>query len=907
MNVNDLIKNYSLIDDMSSFVTIINNTFNEEQKINILRNETFIKDITPELLELILSNMKFESVFNMLQNKKILEKINNINVNINETYKGLIISYLNSDSLIKKTSSIMLTKLLLKLDKEEINNYLSNIKIKEKLNNDDIIYIATNKNIILDNINKLNNDELYLYINNMLFKNKNIDIINNKDSVKKLFNINNKVLNKINFSEVKYLYETINTKSIITIQDNTYNVNNYKGILSLYLFYGFDNAKRIANQVQNFTIKDANNLINDLTNQKLYQFKLDNYQLFDNMPHKVINELKKDNNINNIINNPYLKNIISLSRIYNYDILINNIQSYYKEDINNRDIKMYNIINSFVNNIYNIQKNKYYINIKNKISKDFNIKSNILYNLKNNLTTSYIKSLKMKILINTLKDNNKVKYQDFYKNKIDIININNIYCKKLSHNEIDLNSIIKYVLYPYANNTFNIDVIINNLGLENNKDYKDIINSIINKTINFNNYYIDTTKTKIYFYKDINNYIDNMHLNIPFNHYYFEPQKKILSISDYAKLFSGYDLNKSITHKKSIYNFIKKNNLLISYSNKYLDETFDLGFVISNYDDLYNKHKNNITLSNINYLIYNNLNNPILKKISINTYNYLFENNHNINIENILNRYTNNLLTNDLNIPFIKGITNNISYELINNHDEEILKYKDNYNYLRLKDIVTNKIISIIKIERINNILIINTNNKIDNTIINNIGNELLNNIPDINIVLTNNINYYGININSKLLKLPEKEYKIICSNKDIDENINDKIISNKYPRKRNKYKVISNILTNKDIVNLETIISLYSLDKSILNNTYSEIYYGDDWIITKSLKNEIQVYNQNKYNEDEINSLLTKINKVEQNVLLLFCNFNRITYLYFDSISKEDLKSNIYLLSTLLGNVSNS
>ena len=248
--IKNILNDYSLLSkfNIPTMVTIINNYCNDDEKIKYLRNEQFIKEIPSYLLELIFTNMQFESVFNMLQNKEILNKINNLDVYIDNTYPGLVTSYLNSESLVKKTSSIMLSKPLNTLKQNEINDFINKKYIKNKLSNKNLIDLAINNNIILNETDKLSQEELEYYIDNILQKTKNIDIINNNTIAKRIFNLNDNTLNKINFDEVKYLYEAINTKSVITIQDNPHTIKSYKAILSLYLVYGFKDAKKLINE-----------------------------------------------------------------------------------------------------------------------------------------------------------------------------------------------------------------------------------------------------------------------------------------------------------------------------------------------------------------------------------------------------------------------------------------------------------------------------------------------------------------------------------------------------------------------------------------------------------------------------------------------------------------------------------
>ena len=846
LNDNNLLFNYEL----PSMVMIINNYFNDQQKMSILRNERFINMVNTLLLEQILTNMHFESVFNMLQNKNILDKINNLDVCVINPYPKLVISYLNSKSLISKTSSNMIYKLLLNLDNTDVENYLSKKYILDKIDNIKLVELAINKDIDI-NTSKLNNNELEKYIDNKLLKTKNIDYINNKDITKRLFNLTNDTLKRINFDEVKYLYESINTKSIITIQDNNCSIRNYKGVLSLYLIFGFDHAKKIANKELTFTVKQADTIINKLTDLDLYQFKINNYKIFDNMFNKVINELDKYNNIYEIKDSAYLRNVVSLSNLYNYKYLINEINNYYLNK--NKEI-IYKSINDLLSVIYNKQKDIYYKDNKNKVVNLFSIKNSTIYNYKNKYSSLFIKKLKIRLLIDTLKANNKDAYKDYYKNNIDVTNINNIYSSKLSKDNIDLESVINYILIPYAYDYNN--------NLFNNNDYSEIIEQVINKTINFINYYVDTLKTKMKYYDDYENYINNIKINIPFNHYNYEYNNKILGINDYYKLFNGYDLNKKIKNKNKLLKFMNDNKLFNLLSSNYFDNNiYNIGFVINYFDNM-----KDIKLENINISLLNYLNNIIPNYISINSFNKILESNISLNIDDIQNNYINNLKINEYPIPYIKGIIDNNNYELIDLHSEEVLVYNNNCYYIKVNN---NCILSIKRI--METIIISNYIGYCSNNIIKDIADNILSN-SDICLVLTDINDYHGIKINSSLINLNiDDDLYLISSKKDIDESINKNNGIN-YLRKRNKYKTVDYFSSDEDMKYIKILINIYSLDKSILNNNYIKLYYGDDWIITVDYNNNYKVYNENEFNKDEIDYILkNKVEQLSSTFLILF------------------------------------
>src|SRR5574344_163893 len=204
-SLNEIIFNYNYLKkfDFENILTIINNYFNNDDKTKILRNEEFIANVPSYILENILNNMPFMLAFNMLQNTTILNKVNNININVCQGDVDIIKGYLNFEKLIIKTKSIMIFNMLKEINKEDILIYLNKDYIINRLTNKEIMQLTLNFNIKLNqfiNLNTIDNITIRKYYDEYLKKYKNIDEINSQDMIIRLFDINNALVKKIDFN-----------------------------------------------------------------------------------------------------------------------------------------------------------------------------------------------------------------------------------------------------------------------------------------------------------------------------------------------------------------------------------------------------------------------------------------------------------------------------------------------------------------------------------------------------------------------------------------------------------------------------------------------------------------------------------------------------------------------------------
>ena len=304
-----------------------------------------------------------------------------------------------------------------------------------------------------------------------------------------------------------------------------------------------------------------------------------------------------------------------------------------------------------------------------------------------------------------------------------------------------------------------------------------------------------------------------------------------------CKDFNVY--NKDIQYREGIIEILKKEN--------------DFDIII-----IYENLKGNINLENLIEEI-KKINNKIKLIFILEKENKLLEN---LLLEkNIKNIFYNNKINFDDFINEIKKLEFNkeeiLKKEIINlkkiieNKNNEILKYKNNYNIkiknkLNNKNKINNKIIILIsedELEKeifIKNIIFYLENKKIllfnFNIKINNIKKN--NKIKIINLKNKKiNKNNYNNEINKILNKL-KKQYDLILIN--LNKNINEKIIFNNYE----KIIIISklNLLNIKKLNNLINIInSKYFLEKNKINILFN---YENKLLINKKiLKNIFNKY----------------------------------------------------------------
>ena len=450
-------------------INIILNIKSEDDKLFLLRDTNFISEMPSFILELIINNISLTSALNMFQNEELLNKIQDINIDLSHKDIIFIKDYLNNNFLVNKTNHNMLKKMLINSSKQDIISYLTNTTILNKLTNIDIIEIATIKKIDLKSINlinRFNKNELIKYINQSCKSKINYDIVTN-DYIKSIF------FNKdIDENEFKYLYDFLSTKSNQHIKNINHNLSTYKAVLSLYLLFGFDKSINI--------LQDKHKSINDIVN------------IFEGLD---INKLKINNELIDFVNTYFMEFFKRKQNniVFSLGNMINNYDDNYKKLNSLKDIDDY-LLNKY--NTYHLPKTI----LKDNINKDFSTVEDSLEQINN--------ILNYESKINIIGKNNTYSYQTLNKerkllnNNINVLDYDFII-------EIDYNNQIYY--FPGTiNNNYIIFKDNNTIDLE--FIFKDIANNILDDNINY--VIVDTNKNfesnklsnSLFNQKDLGNY-----------------------------------------------------------------------------------------------------------------------------------------------------------------------------------------------------------------------------------------------------------------------------------------------------------------------------------------------------------------------------------------------------------------
>ena len=627
---NKIIYNYNYLKKFTydTIINIINNLYNEDDKITILRNEDFINDIPSYYLVKMLNKMKFKNVFNMLQNIKILNKVNNLNIKLEELDKVFISSYLDSPTLVNICNHEMIYNMLL-LD-DNISTYIKYPYINSKLNNTEIIdiLILKNINIFKTNITKiLSSFEIKNYLNKMLIKyNINYDLLFNDYVFNNYLNINIESLNKDDIDNIKYLFDKIYTKGNTTMQCYTLDIEAFKSIVSSYLLLGFNNTNKLfENGTYNITFRNINKLKNIYINKLKKEIKFLNIEKITNLFSKYLNKINISN-ISEVFIKNYLLEIPELNKyielfintsyfnINNIVQFVINYLDYYAYDKDSAHKLLYNFIKNF--NIY--YKEKWFTELKNRFNNltknNCKLNYNVLYKTEKAIDEYYTSKYKLATFIEFLKSNNKNSYSKFFN-----INIDNVTTKylKFIKSKYTISDIINKILIKEDN----INLVLNKLGYRTPifyNLYKEINNEKIS-ILELNDLLTDKlNKMHTTRVLTILNYIcyDTI---LPFS-----LDKELLDVINNIKNriinFNGkVDVNK-LTNKLEYTNIFSFDNIeeLEIYDNKYQEieriieytKKFSNKYIIN--EEIKAKYKN--------YYRYNL--NTYIKDISVNKYNY---------------------------------------------------------------------------------------------------------------------------------------------------------------------------------------------------------------------------------------------------------------------------------------------
>ena len=485
----NIFNTYTLFNKFIDTIMIeaINNYFDEQDILDILRNDKFINDTSSYAIELLLNKLSFKSAFNMMQRKIIFNKISHLNVDVNEKDAIFVKGYLDSPILLFKSDHNMIFEMLKLLNSKDVLYYLALPYINEKLSSYEIINICLIKKLKLNEIikidslvNNLETTDIINLIDNYWEKNVDLTIFNNKEIANLILNIDSKQFDKINFEEVNYLFETIRMKSLLSKQTSKITISSYKAVLAAYLTLGMDETLQfISTGNMNVNLDEVKELQTMIVDEQILLFKQNNSAIFMNMDRKIVDNLLKIKNLDNINNfakelkhNTYLDNILYLmldNKFDNYNNIIDRFYSftkYYSYNEYQSKKEMYEYTNSFVNCYISNKVNEFNDSFEKIILNNFKPKENILYKKRKELGKEYLKSLKLKILIRALVDNEKELYKNYFESNYDVYDIKNDYIKYLAKNNVDYNSILEHVLIPLSNDRFDKVNCLSKIGIK---------------------------------------------------------------------------------------------------------------------------------------------------------------------------------------------------------------------------------------------------------------------------------------------------------------------------------------------------------------------------------------------------------------------------------------------------------
>ena len=791
-------------------IEAINNSFSEEDIVNILRNDTFINDTSSYGVELLLNKLSFKSTFNMLQRKIIFNKINNLHVEVNNKDSIFFKGFLDSPVLVYKSEHNMIFEMLNMLNKDDVFYYISLPYIVNNLSNYEIINLALNKGItIIDLIEiielkeKLNVTDIISYIDKYFEKNINLEIFKNKSLCKKIFNFTDEQYKKIDFDEVNYLFETIRMKSLLSKQDSKVTVLSYKCVLASYLLLGLDETIKLINDGnKDITLNEIKELQSEIVGEKILIFKENNSSIFQNMSKKLIANLHEITIIDDINDfakkvrkNTYLDNIIYLMLDNNFDSYNNIIEKfysylkYYSYDDYASKKEIYEYTKAFTEHYINNKIKEYNEEFEKIIFINFKPKENIIYSKRKEIARNYLNKLKFKLFVRALTDPNKDSYVIYFKDGYPIKEIKNRYIKYLANYEVDFESILEHVLTPISNDRFDKENCLNKLGINKPKNadeylkylsdlkcvtelnmlidkykdgydsakiisimnyicykteltfkikkneltdydkaaeklnyldgeiyidksalkfiYKDnmdiynieeiieynnyleILDNIIDKTKNYINRHMDNNKIKNYYAHDYFKAINTDDCIFPITEKYYEPKKRVLSLSDIELVFNGYELNTSQEIDDSLRHFLfDKKNLIMVADGYYKGIVDNLGIIISKWPKILEYVKkldkniskmslisieNILTLMNFEDNIFGKtINKEIIKAICEDGYYEINDLNKRINI--LIDLYKDSFKRVTSTVPYLSYKDDVYKVEILDNYKTDVLQ-----------------------------------------------------------------------------------------------------------------------------------------------------------------------------------------------------------------------------------------
>ena len=776
--------------------------------------------------------------------------INNLNINniitIDNDNKIKYINYkfYNLNNILKKNTDNYSNKVFINIDLNSYNDLFYIIQL--------ISYLENKK---YDVYLKENN---YIFFKNYLIIDENLDLKLIND-INDLDNDNFIIDEKIKFNNVTFHYlNKINKFLLLDIFKNILFLDLKKNIIIIYFDKNID-EEFIINSLINVNFQES---IIILVNYKKY-----NYELFDNLPYLLLEDIYEY--INTSTNLSYLDLELCmgfftdiyigpanyLSLIWNY--LFNNIILYTDNYSTSYSRNQNLIINKNVltitdlnNKIINYNFNLYKINNNKLLNIDYK------YDL---YTNYYFNDYIFKIYFN----------KDSFVSKEELINTNN---KNISILKYENNYYIKYFnQYEQIYNEFLLNYFMTNTNSNQ------IIN--VNRSKIINNYVF---VIQIYDIHLINYYEDQ------FEKYYFD---KNYILEFYIKI-NNQNINSS--KKKTVINSLNSNNFIIILENiyhKYNENDLIFIFKNSNFNAI--DINNEILIYLQNNKMYYNSNQFIILNLNI------FNNDHNNDNKEIYDILKLNRKLNKSN-----DIDQNILFYLENN-------YINNYNFNEM--IYNNNVLL--------KFLIYYENTNLIYYNFNNINYEYE--------LLKNQINYFEYNLSKEILKLIINDnYNDDDSISDIDDeysvSADDK--NNEYYLNLNNLNLFINKLDNNyyfiyKIKNIDIDIQKIKLKNTIILNEFNELiiliidvesikkigflnnYYFKNnslidlnlYIINKLISPIIYKYDNNKFLDSQLN-INSKIERYFNNINLN--NIVNVRYISNLNINNYNEIIDIYIIN---------
>lgn len=603
----EIFNDYSLFNRFADTIMIeaINHRFNEDDIVSILRNDTFVEDMSSYAIELLLNKLSFKSTFNMLQRKAIFDKIKNLHVKVDIKDSIFFKGFLDSPILIYKSEHNMIYEMLNLLNKDDVTYFIALPYILNKLSNYEIINLVLNKDIKI--LEVVENDELYYklnttdiieLINRSFDKRVDLDIFKSAKLSKKLFNLSEEQVNNIDFDEVNYLFETIRMKSILSKQETKITTLSYKSVLTSYLLLGLEETLTLVNDGnKDVTLKDIKDLRNEIIGEKILLFKENNSSIFQNMAKKIVANLEEVGECEDlkdfaskVRHNSYLDNIVYLMLDNNFDTyngIIDKLYGYVKyNEYDNYAAKkeLYEYSKAFIDVYISNKAAEYNDEFEKIILLNFKPKENVIYAKRKEIGKEFLDSLKFKLFVRALTDPNKEIYYNYFRDGYPVENVKEKYLKFLANEEVEFDNILEHVLHPIVNNRFDKENCLNKLGIKKPKEADDYIKYLNDLKI------VTELNTKINNYKrkySLEETISIMNYICYGTKLGFKAKKKDLnkfdSLTNLVRELSG-----EIYVDKSALKYIYKDNLDIYH----LDEIIEYTNYLEILDNIINKTYN---------------------------------------------------------------------------------------------------------------------------------------------------------------------------------------------------------------------------------------------------------------------------------------------------------------------------